>query len=225
MLMLLVIIAMGLSLLDQSSFACVPLAITLIILASSIKKNSENEMSFSQEQSQTDATYMEDIDAEAWMHTATTLDNDLNQAGDVIKSATNAIAGSLTGLEEASSSQQAVLGEMVSELLNVTQSNNEEQTKGIDNSAQENGTIIEGFINTIESIRTETRHMSSDFVSITEQAKTISDSLKSVDEIISQTNLLALNAAIEAARAGELAEGLLLSPMRYDTSLSKNRAV
>ncbi|HIF51302.1 MAG TPA: hypothetical protein EYQ42_07255 [Thiotrichaceae bacterium] len=49
--------------------------------------------------------------------------------------------------------------------------------------------------------------MSSDFVTITDQAKTISTSLKSVNEITSQTNLLALNAAIEAARAGEAGRG------------------
>lgn len=49
--------------------------------------------------------------------------------------------------------------------------------------------------------------MSKEFISITEQAKTISSTLKNVNEITSQTNLLALNAAIEAARAGEAGRG------------------
>jgi methyl-accepting chemotaxis protein len=212
----LVVLAMGFSLLGQSIFVCVLLAVTLIILIFSFKKKSEKEI-IPFDESQADSSSIGEIEAEAWMQTATTLDavfndldDDLDQATDVIKSATNAIAGSLTGLEEASSSQQDVLGEMVSELVSVTQSSSEkhnEQTKGISNSAQESGAIIEGFINTIESIQNETKHMSHDFISITEQAHTISASLKSVNEITSQTNLLALNAAIEAARAGEAGRG------------------
>jgi methyl-accepting chemotaxis protein len=216
-LILLILLAIVLSLLESGIFIYIPLAITLIILASSLKNKSEKEVPTTMDEPQADGSSMGDIEAEAWMHTATTLDavfndldNDLNQATDVIKSATDSIAGSLTGLDEASTSQQTVLGEMVSELVNLTESNNEkheEQTKGIDNSAEESGVIIEGFINTIESIQNETKHMSHDFISITEQAQTISISLKSVNEITSQTNLLALNAAIEAARAGEAGRG------------------
>lgn len=214
---LFIIIAIGLSLSGQTTFACIPLVITLIILAPTLKKKSTTEVSPDKPDDQSEISTLEDLNAEAWMITATTLDGvfndldkDLNQAGDVIKSATNSIAGTLTGLENASSSQQAVLTSMIDELLQVTKSSNEEheeQTKGIDNSAKESGTIINGFINTIDSIQSETKHMSNEFVSITEQAKTISDTLKSVNEITSQTNLLALNAAIEAARAGEAGRG------------------
>jgi methyl-accepting chemotaxis protein len=217
-LIMLIVIAMGLSLLNQgAALTCIPLAITLIILLATFKKKPATEIPSSQTESKSDEDDFLDLNAEAWMITATTLDSvfsdldkDLNQAVDVIKSAANSIAGTLTGLDDASSSQQAVLTAMIDELLEVTHSNDDEhleQTNGLNNSAKESGTIINGFINTIDSIQSETKHMSDEFVSITEQAKTISGTLTSVNEITSQTNLLALNAAIEAARAGEAGRG------------------
>lgn len=155
-----------------------------------------------------------DINAEAWMTTATALDhvfteldNDISQALDVIKSATNSIAGSLTGLEQSSAGQQEILGAVVEELNRVAQSNGVGAQVDGANSANESGKIIDGFIKTIESIQQETRQMTSEFGNIGQQAITISGTLKNVNEITSQTNLLALNAAIEAARAGEAGRG------------------
>lgn len=158
-----------------------------------------------------------DLNAEAWMITATTLDQvfndldqDINQATDVIQSATSSIAGSLTGLEDASASQRNVLDEMIQELLNVSLSNNEDdenQKEAINNSAEESSTIIQGFIDIIDAIQTESNLMNDDFNIITAQAQTIARLLENVNEITAQTNLLALNAAIEAARAGDAGRG------------------
>ena len=158
-----------------------------------------------------------DIDAEAWMASATALetvfnelDKDLDQATEVIRSATKSIAGSLTGLEDASSGQQAVLGEMIKELVKTTTSSeeaHESQTETLHTSAMESSGIVDGFINTISDIQRETHEMTTEFAGITEQAESISVTLKSINDITSQTNLLALNAAIEAARAGEAGRG------------------
>lgn len=208
-----ILIAMALSWFNYAGLVCILLAITVIILAYSLKRQSKQEVIASEPET-TDTVGMT---AEAWMIAASTLnnvfqdlDNDLNQASEVIRSATSSIAGSLTGLDEASTGQQAVLSEMIADLLQVTQSNHEEhdnQTSGLSSSAEESSDIIEGFINTIEEIQSETKDMSSDFANMFEQAQTISVTLKSVNEITSQTNLLALNAAIEAARAGEAGRG------------------
>jgi methyl-accepting chemotaxis protein len=210
---LLIIIAMVLSWLELGQIACIPLIITLIFLTVSVNKSTTKQVDISQ----SDTPDNELMTAEAWMVAASTLDGvfndldkDLDQACDVIKSATNSISGSLTGLNNASTNQQAVLNEMVTDLINVTQSSSDEhhqQTDGLSISADESGTIIEGFINTIDSLQAETRGMSDEFGSMFQQAQAISHSLNSVNEITSQTNLLALNAAIEAARAGEAGRG------------------
>lgn len=157
------------------------------------------------------------IDPEVWMQSAmaleevfSQLDEDLDQATDVIRSATGSIAGSLTGLEDASNGQQAVLGNMIEELVEITEvskAKHRDQTEGLHSCEQENTSIVDGFIDTIQSIQGETQEMMHAFSAITEQAQTISGTINSINDITSQTNLLALNAAIEAARAGEAGRG------------------
>lgn len=206
---LLIAVGMALSVLNFGIFVCIPLSIAFIHLGYSFRQQSKIKSSMTEQDQEEEE---DGISAEAWMEIAANmdsvfsdLDKDLDQTRNIIESATGVIAGSLTGLEEASSEQKAVLSEMAEELMKVTQS--DDGSKSQDNSAEVSGKIIEGFIGAIESIKTESKEMSSEFSNITEQASTISDSLKSVNDITSQTNLLALNAAIEAARAGEAGRG------------------
>ncbi|MFO1435621.1 MAG: methyl-accepting chemotaxis protein [Gammaproteobacteria bacterium] len=212
----LIVASMCLAWWGHGRYACIPLAAVLLAALPRRLRKSDRPVAAA-DNSGANSGGLQDLTAEAWMVTATTLekvfndlDHDLDQAASVIKSATDSIAGSLTGLTEASSGQQQVLGEMIAELVRVSKScssDHEEQAQGLNSSAKESGEIIEGFIGTIVGIQSEAASMKDDFKTMTDGAQKIAGTLKSVNDITSQTNLLALNAAIEAARAGEAGRG------------------
>lgn len=136
------------------------------------------------------------------------LDQDLNQVTNIIRSATSSLSGSFTGLEHETEGQQALLRDMVDDLVKAASgSEYAEQTAGLNNFQSETQRIIKGFIDIIGTLRGDCVAMVEQFHTMTGHVKSVTHMLKDVNEITSQTNLLALNAAIEAARAGEAGRG------------------
>ena len=136
------------------------------------------------------------------------IDQDLNQVIEIIRSATSALSGSFTGLESESTGQQRLLKDMIDELVQIATGNeHEEQTRGLNQFASQTQGIVQSFVGTLSTIRTDCVSMGDRFQVMTSHVKQVSHLLKDVNDITSQTNLLALNAAIEAARAGEAGRG------------------
>lgn len=136
------------------------------------------------------------------------LDRDLEQVVEIIRSATATLSGSFTGLDQESEGQQAVLRDMIDELVRVASGNEHTaQTDGLNNFQSETRRIIQGFIEVITALRTDCVATVQQFNTMTTHVQSVTHLLKDVNDITAQTNLLALNAAIEAARAGEAGRG------------------
>jgi methyl-accepting chemotaxis protein len=139
----------------------------------------------------------------------TSLENDMLEAQEIIRTSVNKLSGSLTGLESQSSNQRLILRSLIDEMLQMTGSEetaSREQT-GLQRFFDETNSLIAEFVSKMGQLRTTSQGVATSFEQMQSQVSNINTTLNDISGITKQTDLLALNAAIEAARAGEAGRG------------------
>jgi methyl-accepting chemotaxis protein len=130
------------------------------------------------------------------------------QAQSVMTSATQKLAGSLTGLKHESSDQREMLRALVEDLLSLATSEDHiKESEGLYKFTQETQGIINEFISTVQQLKEGGDEIARKFAYMNDQVSQVGGLLNDINTINKQTDLLALNAAIEAARAGEAGRG------------------
>src|SRR5574343_1051946 len=136
------------------------------------------------------------------------LEKDMHEAQEVIRASVNKLSGSLTGLESQSSDQRQVLRSLINQMLQMTDSNNSENSQvSLQRLFDETNALIAEFVSKMTQLQATSQGIANSFEQMQDQVKHITGSLNDIAGITKQTDLLALNAAIEAARAGEAGRG------------------
>lgn len=132
----------------------------------------------------------------------------IDQAYNIISTATSRLTGSLTGLEQHSVSQMELLKQLVESLVAAASgSQQQEQIAGIKRFAKDTEGIVGELIGFMAKVEVASKDTDRNFGRVEELMRAIVAFLNNVTEVTKQTDLLALNAAIEAARAGESGRG------------------
>ncbi len=82
-----------------------------------------------------------------------------------------------------------------------------EQTTQVAHSAQQGMQSLGEAAQSVHAIESQVRQVGQELSALAEMSASVSEIVRTIEEIARQTNLLALNAAIEAARAGEAGRG------------------
>ena len=137
------------------------------------------------------------------------LEKDMTDAQEVIRTSVSRISGSLTGLESQSSDQRQVLRSLIDQMLQMTESDHsqEQGQVSLQRFFDETNALITEFVRKMSQLQTTSQGIASSFEQMQDQVTRINGSLNDIAAITKQTDLLALNAAIEAARAGEAGRG------------------
>jgi len=137
------------------------------------------------------------------------LEKDMTDAQEVIRTSVSRISGSLTGLESQSSDQRQVLRSLIDQMLQMTESDHsqEQGQVSLQRFFDETNALIAEFVRKMSQLQTTSQGIASSFEQMQDQVTRINGSLNDIAAITKQTDLLALNAAIEAARAGEAGRG------------------
>lgn len=117
----------------------------------------------------------------------------------------------ISASQVASASQALAQGstEQASAIQQITASIDEIAEKTKQNAAQANDAakLVETAINDVKNGNAQMKQMTVAMQGINKSSSSISNIIKTIDDIAFQTNILALNAAVEAARAGEAGKG------------------
>ncbi len=139
------------------------------------------------------------------------LEKEMGEARQLIRDSVAKLYGSLTGLESQSTDQRQVLRSLISEMLQMTGSENSEQERaGLQRFFSETNLLIAEFSRKMDTLRSSSQEIAGSFEQMKAQVSGINTSLNDIAAITKQTDLLALNAAIEAARAGEAGRGFAI---------------
>ena len=139
------------------------------------------------------------------------LEQEMGEARQLIRDSVAKLYGSLTGLESQSTDQRQVLRSLISEMLQMTGSENSEQERaGLQRFFTETNLLIAEFSQKMDTLRGSSHEIAGSFEQMKAQVSGITTSLNDIAAITKQTDLLALNAAIEAARAGEAGRGFAI---------------
>ena len=138
----------------------------------------------------------------------TSLENDMREAQEIIRTSVSKLSGSLTGLESQSSDQRQILRSLIDQMLNMTGENASAQEQiSLQRFFDETNLLIAEFVSKMTQIQSTSQGISASFEEMQAKVALINRSLNDIAGITKQTDLLALNAAIEAARAGEAGRG------------------
>lgn len=139
----------------------------------------------------------------------TSLEQDMQEAQEIIRTSVNKLSGSLTGLESESSDQRQILHSLIEEMLQMTGSDNVQAQgqAGLQRFFDETNLLIGEFVSKMDQLHSTSAGVATSFQQMQGQVVHITNTLNDVAGITKQTDLLALNAAIEAARAGEAGRG------------------
>lgn len=139
------------------------------------------------------------------------LEKEMGEARQLIRDSVAKLYGSLTGLESQSTDQRQVLRSLISEMLEMTGSENSNQERaGLQRFFDETNLLIAEFSQKMDTLRSSSQEIAGSFEQMKAQVGGINTSLNDIAAITKQTDLLALNAAIEAARAGEAGRGFAI---------------
>ncbi len=137
------------------------------------------------------------------------LEKEMLDAQEIIRSSVSRLSGSLTGLESQSSDQRQILRSLIDEMLQMTGSDNShaQEQAGLQRFFDETNALIAEFVNKMAQLKETSHGIAISFEQMQGQVSHITSTLNDIAGITKQTDLLALNAAIEAARAGEAGRG------------------
>lgn len=121
----------------------------------------------------------------------------------LITDAGQKLRSSFTGLQEKSSEQKDLLGEVLGKLHDETKSDAMSFGKFIDKTRE----ILHEYIELVVKVSDKSIFATHKMQDMVDQINAMFNILTEVNKLTEQTNLLALNAAIEAARAGESGRG------------------
>lgn len=193
------------------------LVIGLLSLAATIASLSERKRWKSRQQGQVqelqDAmSEYQVLSDEAMAHAElqfSSLETEMRDAQEIIRSSVNRISGSLTGLESHSSDQRQVLRSLIDEMLQMTDADDSRTREqvSLQRFFDETNFLIAEFVAKMSQLQSTSHGIAKSFEEMQEKASRINRSLNDIAGITKQTDLLALNAAIEAARAGEAGRG------------------
>jgi len=137
------------------------------------------------------------------------LEAEMRDAQEIIRSSVSRLSGSLTGLESQSSSQRQVLHSLIEEMLQMTDADDgrSQEQVSLQRFFDETNFLIAEFVAKMGQLQSTSHGIARSFEEMQEKASHITRSLNDIAGITKQTDLLALNAAIEAARAGDAGRG------------------
>ncbi len=152
------------------------------------------------------------LSAEALTHAEmqfTALEAETREAQRVMRESVAQLSGSLTGLENQSSSQREVLRSLIDDMLAMAGSDDDaaRESVGLQRFFDETRGLIGEFVAKMNELRGSSAGIAASLEEMHGKVERISRSLDDVADITKQTDMLALNAAIEAARAGEAGRG------------------
>jgi methyl-accepting chemotaxis protein len=130
--------------------------------------------------------------------------DDITHVKEIVSNASSNLNQNLSGLRDASSSQKAMLGDLVGELLQLTR---HDQTQDLEQYSDVSERVVKNLLKALGDIHEASNQVSEQFTSMLGIIQSVEGLVGDIATINSQTNLLALNAAIEAARAGEAGRG------------------
>ncbi len=102
------------------------------------------------------------------------LRRELNQAKDILHSATEKLAGSFTGLDNETEDQRQRLQVLVEELYNVARGNQyKEQTEGINRFSTQSQEIVTNYISTLSEMKNNSSAIVDNFSEMTGQVNSV----------------------------------------------------
>ncbi|MFZ2972757.1 MAG: methyl-accepting chemotaxis protein [Ferribacterium limneticum] len=137
----------------------------------------------------------------------TSLETDMREAQEIIRTSVSKLSGSLTGLESQSSDQRQILRSLIDQMLNMTGDSHALEQVSLQRFFDETNILIAEFVGKMAHLQETSKGIASSFDEMQERVSRITGSLNDIAGITKQTDLLALNAAIEAARAGDAGRG------------------
>ncbi|MGI9213147.1 MAG: methyl-accepting chemotaxis protein [Methylococcaceae bacterium] len=137
-----------------------------------------------------------------------TIRNNIEQASNLISSATCRLTGNLTDLKGYSNNQLDILKSLVARLLSAANGKQqEEQRSGIQRYTRDTEQVVDRLVAFMDNVNLAGQQTADSFYEMEHLMVSVVSCLNGVTDIGKQTDLLALNAAIEAARAGESGRG------------------
>lgn len=130
--------------------------------------------------------------------------DDITHVKEIVSNASSNLNQNLNGLRDASSNQKAMLGDLVSELLQLAR---HDQAQDLEQYSAVSERVVANLLQALGDIHEASNQVSEQFTSMLGIIQSVEGLVGDIATINSQTNLLALNAAIEAARAGEQGRG------------------